>query len=163
MKAKKQVLGGRNRAKGVTVGIEINGLVEDLQFQLFSDPHMEDAEILSYLVVGQDMTGGTKKKVNLFNPKEYSFGIQGSTSNAGEYQELLGSDKFRNMDGADNTSTSVGLGRNVTRNLFISYDVDMFTQQGQFRVRYDLSRGFFVETRSSSETTGADLLYIFER
>ncbi|MFW2365798.1 MAG: translocation/assembly module TamB domain-containing protein, partial [Desulforhopalus sp.] len=164
VRAKKQVRGGRNQIRGVTVGIEISGLVEDLQFQLFSDPYLDEGEILSYLMVGQDLRGRAQnKKTGRLNPAALSFGIQGSTHSGANYGDLFGEDKFRNLSGDEKENTSVALGTNLTKGLFVSYDVNTFNQQGQFRVRYDMSRGFFIETRSSSETAGADLLYIFER
>ena len=55
------------------------------------------------------------------------------------------------------------VGKRLTKDLYIGYDVNMFSQLGQFRVRYDLTRGFAVETRSSSQSTGADLIYSFEK
>ncbi|MBU1564204.1 MAG: translocation/assembly module TamB domain-containing protein, partial [Proteobacteria bacterium] len=60
-------------------------------------------------------------------------------------------------------NVSLVVGKRVTKDLYIGYDLNMFNQVGQLRVRYDLTRGFSVETRSSSESTGADLLYSFER
>jgi len=60
-------------------------------------------------------------------------------------------------------NVSVVVGKRVTKDLYIGYDMTMFSQLGQFRVRYDLDRGFAVETRSSSHSTGADLLYSFEK
>ena len=33
--------------EGYTVGVDISGLVQDLKYRLFSNPYMEDTEILS--------------------------------------------------------------------------------------------------------------------
>jgi predicted SPOUT superfamily RNA methylase MTH1 len=53
-----------------------------------------------------------------------------------------------------NQDVSLVVGKRITEELYIGYDVNMFSQLGQFRVRYDLGRGFRVETRSSAEATG---------
>jgi translocation and assembly module TamB len=58
---------------------------------------------------------------------------------------------------------SLVVGKRITEDLYIGYDMNMFSRLGQFRVRYDLSRGFYVETRSSSESTGADIIYTFKK
>jgi translocation and assembly module TamB len=55
------------------------------------------------------------------------------------------------------------VGKRLTKDLYIGYDVNMFSQLGSFRVRYNLTNGFAVETSSSSQSTGADLLYSFEK
>ncbi len=68
---------------------------------------------------------------------------------------LEGSSKKENV--------SLVVGKRLTKDLYIGYDMNMFSQLGQFRVRYDLGRGFAAETRSSSQSTGADLLYSFEK
>ncbi|MEE4137271.1 MAG: translocation/assembly module TamB domain-containing protein, partial [Desulforhopalus sp.] len=52
VRAQKSVGEGQAREQAYTVGMEITGLLQDLQFRLFSEPFMEDTEILSLMIVG---------------------------------------------------------------------------------------------------------------
>ncbi len=160
IRVKKKVRGDSALARDATVGVDINGLLEDPQIHLFSDPYMEDVDILSYLVVGQEISGGKASKTNIFDLTALSIGIQNSSGNSYANEHRV--DNFRNLSGSSSDDPSLALGRRVGKDLYISYDVSTFNQQGQFRIRYNLFKGFYVETKSSGESSGADFLYIFE-
>jgi translocation and assembly module TamB len=89
------------------------------------------------------------------------------TTGTSEYTKEIGNLLFiddLHLEGSSTTEDmSVVVGKRLTEDLYIGYDLNMFSQLGQFRVRYDLSRGFYVETRSSAESTGTDLIYTFGR
>jgi translocation and assembly module TamB len=151
------------KGKGYTVGMDISGLVQDLQYHLFSDPFMENTEILSLMIAGHSLANSTEEEGNLLEAAAVTLGLKGSS----KFVEGLGNFLFLDDLHLEGTSkkedVSLVLGKKVTKDLYIGYDLNMFNQLGQFRVRYDLSRGFSIETRSSSESTGVDLLYSFER
>lgn len=148
---------------GYTVGVDISGLVQDLQYHLFSDPSMEDTEILSLMLVGHSFAGSTESEGNLLEAAAVTLGVQGSGSLVKKIGDLLYIDDLHLEGSSSREDVSLVVGKRLTKDLYIGYDLNMFNQLGQFRVRYDLTRGFSVETRSSSESTGTDLLYSFER
>lgn len=151
------------RGQGYTVGVDISGLVQNLEYHLFSDPFMEDTEILSLMIVGHSLAGSTKDEENLLEAAAVALGTKGS----GRFVQNLGNLIFLDdlhLEGSSNKeNVSLVVGKRLTKDLYIGYDFNMFSQIGQFRVRYDLTKGFSVETRSSAESTGADLLFSFER
>ncbi len=51
----------------------------------------------------------------------------------------------------------------TSKDIYVGYDVNMFSQVGEFWIRYSLKHGFSVETHSSSVSTGGDLLFTFEK
>ncbi len=162
VRAQRKVRGGVAKGGGYTVGIDIEGLVQDLEFRLFSDPYMEDAKILSYLMIGNSgsatgQNGGFWKSA----AKTLGFGAGGKFLD--QFGNVLQLDDMHLEGSRNGEDMSFVVGKRLTEDLYIGYDVNMFNQLGEFRVRYDLDRGFFVETRSSSEYTSADLLYIFEK
>ncbi|MFT5698413.1 MAG: translocation and assembly module TamB [Desulforhopalus sp.] len=148
---------------GYTVGVDINGLVQDLQFHLFSDPYMEDADILSQMVVGHSFASSSEEEGTLLRAAAMTLGFEGSSKLMKGISGLLLIDDLHLEGSTQKEDVSLVVGKRITEDLYIGYDMNMFSQLGQFRVRYDLSRGFFVETRSSSESTGADLIYTFEK
>ncbi|MDQ2994778.1 MAG: translocation/assembly module TamB, partial [Pseudomonadota bacterium] len=59
--------------------------------------------------------------------------------------------------------TALVLGRYLTPKLYINYSFDMLDNNNTFRVRYFLNKNWSVQTESSSNGNGVDLLYSFER
>jgi translocation and assembly module TamB len=151
------------RGEGYTVGVDISGLVQDLQYHLFSDPFMEDTEILSLMIVGHSLADSTQTEGNILEAAAVMLGVKGSSGFVQGIGNLLQLDDLHLEGSSTKEDMSLVLGKRVTKYMYIGYDLNMFNQLGQFRVRYDLTRGFSVETTSSSESTGADLLYTFER
>ncbi len=151
------------RGKGYTVGMDISGLVQDLQYHLFSDPYMEDSEILSLMIVGHSLADSTQTEGNLLEAATVTSGLKGSSKFVKGIGSFLQLDDLHLEGSSTKENVSLVVGKRVTKALYLGYDLNMFSQLGEFRVRYDLTRGFSVETRSSSESTGADLLYSFER
>ncbi len=149
--------------EGYTVGVDISGLVQDLKYHLFSNPYMSDTEILSYMIAGTSLANTTEGEGNMLEAAAMMLGTKGSAEYTRELGNLLFIDDLH-LEGSSTTEDmSVVVGKRLTEDLYIGYDLNMFSQLGQFRVRYDLSRGFYVETRSSAESTGTDLIYTFGR
>lgn len=163
VRAQMKVSDEEARGKGYTVGVDISGLAQDLQYRLFSDPFMEDAEILSLMIVGHSFASSTPTEGSLLEAAAVTLGVKGSLDFVQGIGNLLMLDDLHLEGSSSKENVSLVIGKKVTRNLYIGYDLNVFNQLGQFRVRYDLTHGFSVETKSSSEATGADLLYTFER
>ncbi len=151
------------RGEGYTVGVDISGLAQNLQYHLFSEPFMEDTDILSLLVVGHSFSNSTPTEGSLLEAAAVTLGVKGSLGFVQGIGNLFMLDDLRLEGSSTKEDVSLVVGKRVTKNLYIGYDLNVFNQLGQFRVRYDLTHGFSVETKSSSEATGADLLYTFER
>lgn len=163
IRAQKTISAETARDQEYTVGVDINGLVQDLQFNLFSDPYMDDIDILSQMVVGHSFDGSSEAESNILQAAAVKLGLTGSSRLMKGLTNFLFIDDLHLEGSTKEGDVSLVVGKRITEDLYIGYDMNMFSQLGQFRVRYDLSRGFYVETRSSSESTGADLIYSFER
>jgi len=163
VRAQMKVSDEEARGKGYLVGVDISGLVQDLEYHLFSDPYMEDTEILSLMIVGHSLADSTQTEGNMLEAAAVMLGVKGSSGFVEGIGSFLRLDDLHLEGSSTKENMSLVLGKRVTKDLYIGYDLNMFSQLGQFRVRYDLTRGFSVETTNSSESTGADLLYTFER
>lgn len=163
IRAQKKVSEEQAKDKAYTVGVDISGLVQDLQYHLFSDPYMEDTEILSMMIVGHSMANSSAEDTNLIEAAAVTLGLKGSTGFMQGLGSILHLDDFHLEGSSKKENVSLVVGKRLTKDLYIGYDINMFNQLGEFRVRYDLKKGFSIETRSSSESTGADFLYSFEK
>jgi len=163
IRAQKTVSEEQAKSKGYTVGVDIGGLVQDLQYQLFSDPAMDDTEILSLMVVGHSLANTSSEEGNMLMSAAETLGLGTSAKFVESIGEVFTLDDLHIEGSSQDEDMSLVVGKKITKDLYIGYDVNMFSQLGQFRVRYDLKHGFWVETKSSSEATGADLFYSFKR
>ena len=163
VRAQKKFSDEEAKNRGYTVGVDISGLAQDLSYHLFSDPYMDDTDILSQMIVGHSLAFSNKEEGSLLGAAATSLGLKGGADLFQGIGNLLQLDDMHIEGSSKKENVSLVVGKRVTKDLYVGYDVNMFSQLGQFRVRYDLTRGFAVETRSSSQSTGADLLYSFEK
>jgi translocation and assembly module TamB len=163
VRAQRQITDKKLGGESYIVGIDISGLVQDLQYHLYSDPFMEDTEILSFMISGRSMANSTEEEGNMLEAAAMMLGTTGSSGFTGDLGKFMLLDDLHFEGSSSSENMALVVGKRLTEELYIGYDLNMFSQLGQFRVRYDLTRGFSVETTSSAESTGADLLYTFER
>ncbi len=163
IRAQKKVGEEEAKDKAYTVGVDISGLVQDLKYHLFSDPYMEDTEILSMMIFGHSLGDSSEEDSNLIEAAAETLGLKGSAKFMQGIGSILHLDDLHLEGSSTKENVSLVVGKRVTKDLYISYDINMFNQLGEFRIRYDLNKGFSIETRSSSESTCADFLYSFEK
>lgn len=163
VRAQKKFSDEEAKNRGYTVGVDISGLAQDLKYHLFSDPYMDETEILSQMIVGHSLAFSNKEESSLLEAAATSLGLKGGADIFAGLGNILQIDDMHLEGSSKKENVSLVVGKRLTKDLYIGYDMNMFSQLGQFRVRYDLGRGFAAETRSSSQSTGADLLYSFEK
>lgn len=152
--------GGRGK---YTVGVDISGLFSDLNYSLFSKPYMEDADILAYLILRHSLFDTTGEESTLLNDVANTFGLGGSVRFLQQIASVLPIDDIHMESNMNDDDVSLVVGKNLTEDIYVGYDYNVIGQVGEVRLRYDLKYGFFIESRSSTDAAGADLLYIFER
>ncbi len=150
----------------VELGVRLTGTANDMEMRLFSDTAMDESEILSYLLTGQDISkSGTEDRA--LSP------AAATLSKVGGGVLLKTVDPLKTLDmeglvdlsiggGEDASDVSLVMGKEVYKDLYISYGKDLTGAGGTFKARYDLKYGFSVETATNAKTSGADLLFSWE-
>ncbi len=164
----------QKKVKNKVVGVLVSGTVNDMDLKLFSDPPLPESQILTELLAGQssvkkktpDADGASlpeearpvRKAVgNIFTELEEQFAFNNI------YMEQGSRYANSSRSSAQTSDISVMIGRELFTDLFISYGYDPFRAAGIFKARYDLWKGFSVETEVGAEQTGADLLWSVEK
>lgn len=156
----------------ITVGIAVSGTVDKPLITLFSDPAgLSQGDILSYLLFGypqsqasgasslallsaaSDMVGGSKKG-NIMNRVQQTFGLDELSVGSTEYYDMK-------SDLAQNTTT-VNIGRNLGSKLSLHYSVGLFQPVQVFSLRYLINKHLVLQTETSTQESGGDLLYQLE-
>ncbi len=145
------------------VGVSVSGTLEDMEFELFSHPVMEKSDILAYLVVGKSMKSSGKDEKGIVGSLVSGLGIEEVDKFADDLDRLLLIDEMYLEGTTASGDMSLVVGKYLMKDLFIGYDHNFYDNLGEFILRYDLGNGFSVETQTSSESSGGDLMYTIER
>lgn len=158
----RKIIGARgfNRST-TTVGVNIVGSVLDHEVTLFSIPQMSDSEIVAYLLLDQASVA-TGESSGLLGTAANAVGASAGNEVLGDIGQLLPVDDFV-LGGDIYSDPSLVVGKRLSKEIYLSYDFSLLDNRGYFKIRYDFGRGFFLETKSSSESNGVDLFYSFER
>jgi translocation and assembly module TamB len=144
----------------VKAGVLVSGRPPDPTVKLYSDPTMADADVLAYIVLGHPLGSSDEQASRVAQ----TAGLLFSTSQAAIFQHQI---KQRvGLDTLDIESGTTGgvsrslvtVGKYLAPNLYIGYGRSLFTDSNLFRVRYDLSTHWQVQTQSGDQS-GADIFY----
>ncbi|CAG36174.1 translocation/assembly module TamB domain-containing protein [Desulfotalea psychrophila] len=163
VRAQKEVFLQKGIRGRYILGIDITGSASDLRYTLFSSPYMAQADILSYLLMGQSLFSISDSEGNILADAATKFGWSDGANLIRSIASALPIDTVHMETDFEDSDVSLVLGKNLTDTLYLGYDYNILDQVGEVHLRYDLENGFFIDTKGSSEATGADILYIFER
>jgi translocation and assembly module TamB len=144
------------------VGVQLTGSVSKMEMNLFSSPPMDDSDILAYLLVGHDMSSSSMTEDSMLSAAASGLGIGKGGTFFKDITEETGLDVSL-AGGEKSTDVSLVVGKEVYKDLYISYGKGLTDSEGTFKARYNLKYGFSVETETNSEATGTDLFWSLER
>ena len=168
------------KSDDVVAGAKILGNLNKPNITLFSDRPMSQTEILSYLVVGQSFNTQSQQDGTAMRGAASALGgsagsllakelssrlglgglvdisMQGSLGAGGISQAYTGSGPWGGAQG-----TALFLGRYLTPKIYVQYGMGLFQNAYVFRLRYDLTQRWKVQTETG-EFSGGDILYQWE-
>jgi translocation and assembly module TamB len=150
------------RSQDITVGVSIRGTAQQPVLTVFSDPAMEQAEALSYLVTGRPLDALNGGETDALNAAAQALGGLAGDRLAKSIGSRLG------FEAGVASSEALGgsaftAGKYLSPRLFISYGVGLFTPGQVITLRYTLNR--FLQFEAENATTGnrASLNYKIEK
>ena len=145
------------------VGAQVQGTLQEPTLTLFSEPAMPDASVLSYLMFGRSPN----------NPGESSnLELQAALLLTGDMadsftqslKDTFGFDDVAIDSSSNNVNdTSLYIGKYITPRLYIKYGIGLVESTSSFFLRYQLSDHFWIESTSSTESQGGDIIYSIEK
>lgn len=172
----------------IRAGVTVSGTLQKPVTKLYSEPAMPDVDVLAYIVLGHPL-GSSGEQASLVNQ---AAGALLTSSQAGTLQEQLkdrlGLSTLEIQGGvggspgamgykplqvtppgaipADQqtgiTETVLTVGKYLTPQLYISYGKSVFTGNSLYRLRYDISKHWQIETQTGNDASGADIYYKLE-
>ena len=171
----------------VRAGVTVAGTLQKPVTKLYSEPAMPDVDVLAYIVLGHPL-GSSGQQASLMTQAAGALLTSGQAAVLQEQlKNYLGLSTLEIQSGVGGTPSSMGykplqvtppgaipaspqpgitetvltVGKYLTPQLYFSYGRSLFTGSNLFRLRYDISKRWQIETQTGSES-GADLFYKLE-
>ena len=147
------------------VGLLMNGTARNIQGQLFSTPSLPESEILSLLVTGNsfgDANAGQQSGENMLGAIAL-LGLEKGQGLTDSVISKLGIDTVAlNNSGDTYRDSSLGLGKYLTPNLFMRYDIGLFDRENVLTLDYILTERLRLEVETGVSQS-VDLTYTVEK
>lgn len=141
----------------VVAGLRLSGSAEQPEATLFSEPLMDQDQVLSYLILGRPMNQGGGDN-NMLGQAALALGLAGTSSFTGSLAERLGIRDFELDSEGSGDSTSVVASGYLTDKLSVRYGVGVFEPANTLALRYDLSKRVYLEA-ASGLASSLDIFY----
>jgi len=151
------------RFREVKAGVIVTGTPRAPLVRLYSEPAMPDADILSYIVLGQRASGDGSQSALLGAAAEALLSGGGSESTLSQLRRQFGPDRvdMKSEKVGTTTQSIVTVGKYLRPNLYVSYGRSLFSEDYYVTLRYTLTRRWEVESKAGAQT-GANLYYRIE-
>lgn len=151
------------RAVGdVTAGVLAQGGLKNPRLTLFSTPSMDQANILSYLVLGRPLQSATGEEGRLLYRAASSLSFTGGEFLARRIGGAFGIRDVRIEQGEEFREAALVVGTFLSPRIYVSYGIGLFEPVNRVRIRYELSKRLLLQVESGLES-GADLFYKIEK
>ncbi|WP_231489635.1 translocation/assembly module TamB domain-containing protein [Billgrantia saliphila] len=145
---------------GVIAGLRVTGFAAEPTLTIFSEPAMDEARALSYLLRGRAPRDGDADGALTSALVGLTLGRTGSA--VGAIGQAFGIDDLALETAGSGDESQVVVSGYLTEDLRISYGVGIFSPIAELTLRYTLWRDFYVQAVSGA-AQAVDLVYIFTR
>jgi translocation and assembly module TamB len=151
-------------ADDVIAGVRVEGPATQPSVSLFSEPTMDQAKNLAYLLNGSGGLGGGQMDENAYAAMLIGFGLSSSESLTSNVGRSLGIDDLSLGTTGQGSDTKVAISGKIAPNLTVRYGVGMFSDEDsggqEVALRYQILSNLYLEIVRSLYTT-VDLYYQF--
>jgi len=142
--------------------VQINGTLRNMQSQLFSTPTLPDSEILSILITGKSFANTNDQEQGNLLGAVASLGINRSQGLTNTIRSELGLDMLALNSSSNIDQSSIGLGKYLTPDIFMHYEVGLFESKSTLSLEYILTQRLRLEVESGISQS-IDMTYTVEK
>ena len=146
----------------VRAGVLVTGTPREPNVVLYSEPAMQDADVLAYIVLGHPLGQGEGNLDVLMFAAGTLLSRGESAVLQDRFRRMLGVDVFRLEAGnGDIAASRITIGKYLSPSLYVSLGQSLFENRQEVRLRYDISRRWQLESKVAEESA-VDLYYKIE-
>ena len=143
----------------VIAGLRVNGLADNPLVEVFSEPSKPQANALAYLLLGRDI--GSSAGDGAVTTGLIGIGIANSGQLVGAIGEAFGISDLSLDTAGSGEKSKVTVSGYLSPRLQVKYGVGIFSQFGEFTLRYRLMQQVYIEAVQGLATS-VDVLYKME-
>jgi translocation and assembly module TamB len=152
----------QRRVDEVVAGVIVEGNVQSPKIRLFSEPAMDDSNILSYIILGQPLNAASEQDGKLLANAAASLGLLGGEKLAKEIGERFGIDEIKIQTDQDTKEASLLLGKYLSPDFYVGYAIGIGNAVDTLQIQYKLTEQWVLKT-SSGEQQKAEILFTIEK
>lgn len=156
----KAIRNPNNTADGVIAGVTLTGGVDQPSLNVFSEPAMDQAQALAYLLNGQPLTEGDSSTDAMLTQLLLSQGVSRSEGIVSKLGETFGLSDVSLSSKGSGDQTKVEISGYLAPSLQVKYSVGVFDSLSEVAVRYQLLSKLYIEI-TSGLYQNVDVLYKF--
>ncbi|HEY8509803.1 MAG TPA: translocation/assembly module TamB domain-containing protein, partial [Steroidobacteraceae bacterium] len=149
--------------ENVRAGLLIGGTAQSPQLVVTSEPPMQEAEALSYLVTGRPLNAVGSEETDLVQSAARSLGTAAGNLLARNVGRRLGVDQLGIEKSEALGDSAFTVGEYLSPRLFLSYGVGLFTPGEVLTLRYRLAEALELEASSAPNETRTSIHWRAER
>lgn len=158
------IVASRQRGEDIKVGVRVTGTARQPLVQLFSEPAMDDGDVLAYIILGRPLAQASATEGQALYQAATSIALVGGEAVAGRIAGVFNISEVSIEAGATATDTALVLGKSLSPRLYVRYIQGLVDNTSAFQIRYRLSDRWTLETESGTRSgSGADIIYTLER
>jgi translocation and assembly module TamB len=146
----------------VVAGVRVGGTARNPILTLFSQPSMDEVDILAYLTLGHPLAGAGQSDGQTMMKAANTAGLAGGDYIASYLGRQFGLEEARLESERETEQPWLMIGKYLSPRLYIRYGTALLESGNSVLVRYQLSDNWFLEGESG-RNSGGDLIYTFER
>jgi translocation and assembly module TamB len=152
------------KVEAVTAGLAVTGNVQRPVLEVYSVPAMDQAEALSYLVLGRPLRQATSAEdQDLLGTAATAVSTAGGDLLAKSLGARLGLDEVGVGTSRELGAGALTVGKYLSPRLYVGYGRSLFDGSQLVSLRYRLSERFELEAQSGTRENKAGLNYRYER
>lgn len=149
-------------AGDVQAGLQINGTLRNMNSRLFSTPSLPENEILAILITGKSLQDINNQEQTDLVGAVASLGINRGQGFANTIGSGLGLDTVQINSQADLEQSTLGVGKYLTPDLFMHYEIGLFEKESVLSLDYILNDRLRLEVQSGISQS-IDMTYTVEK
>ncbi|MCW8841491.1 MAG: translocation/assembly module TamB domain-containing protein [Gammaproteobacteria bacterium] len=146
----------------VIAGVDVSGTAKAPRLTLYSEPPMDQADILAYLTLGHPLGSANQSEGEALSGAASTAGLVGGNYLAGYIGRQFGLVEARVEAAPDTQSPWVVVGKYLSPRLYVRYGMGVYEEAYSVIVRYQLSEHWQLQGEGGLHG-GGDIIYTFER
>jgi len=157
-----QIKAVSKNSNDVIAGIKVTGSARNPVVTLFSEPPMDQSNILAYIVLGYPINQASSEEGELLAKAATSIGFLGGEKIIRNLTDQFGLDEVKIRSSNTTKEASLVLGKYLSPKLYVQYAVGIGDTVNSMMLDYKWTNRISIKTESG-QTQSTDIIYSFEK